>query len=103
MSQAHPHKKSDSELQDGVHKLEDDVTKLKGTLSGMAHDVASTATAAKAQAKRGLRQTIESSRKAAAQTVENVADTISDRPFISVAVAAGVGMLVGAWLMRSRK
>lgn len=94
--------KPGQDFKDGVHKLGERVGEMKDNLSGFTHDAASTARAGVQEVSRGVRRTVDSGRKTAADVVDGLSEQVSARPLTTIGVAVGVGFLIGFFMRRPR-
>ena len=93
-------------LQRDVHRLRSDVGHLKedlqGDLTGIAHDAIGAARTGVTQAKRAVQKRMRDARETGAMASETVKEQVTAHPLASLGIAAGVGLLIGVYLMRGR-
>jgi ElaB/YqjD/DUF883 family membrane-anchored ribosome-binding protein len=80
----------------------DELADLKESVSTGVQDAAEGGKRVLRAATSAAARTASSVRKSAVQARDRVGQTISERPFTSVAIAAGVGALIGAALLSRR-
>lgn len=85
------------------HTVRDDLTTLNGALRSGVHDAVESGRKVVGAASATATDLARGAREAAYDARERVGRTISDRPYTSVAVAAGVGAVLGAFLMFRRR
>ncbi|MBX3381174.1 MAG: DUF883 domain-containing protein [Phycisphaeraceae bacterium] len=85
---------------DSIEKLGDDVSRIKDDLAETAHDVAEAAASGVSVAKRQVNDTIKTARKQGRDAAKSLAEQIEEKPWTSVAIAAGAGVLLGILLCR---
>lgn len=91
---------ADDGFSENIEKLGEDVTRIRDDLSETAHDVAEAASAGLTMAKRGVTDSIQSARKQGKRAAKSLAEQIEEKPFTSVAIAAGAGIVLGMLLCR---
>lgn len=87
-------------LSDSLDKLSEDVSRIKDDLAETAHDVANAAASGVSVAKRGMTDSIQTAKKQGRDAAMSLAEQIEERPWTSVAIAAGAGVLLGMLLSR---
>ncbi|MBS0190386.1 MAG: hypothetical protein U0573_05715 [Phycisphaerales bacterium] len=90
----------DDGLSESIEKLGEDVGRIKEDLNETAHDVAAVASEGVAMAKRGVATSVRTARQQGERAAESLAEQIAERPWTSVAIAAGAGLLVGLIMSR---
>lgn len=85
------------------HTVRDDLASLNGALRTGVHGAVESGRRVMDAASTTASDLARTARDAAYDTRERVGRTISDRPYTSVAVAAGVGAVLGAFLMFRRR
>lgn len=88
----HPGAVTDS-LADGMGQLKDDA-------SNMAKTAVKTAQAGMTEVKETARRSLTAAKRTGTEHLEAIADKVSDRPLTSLALAVGVGVLIGMVMSR---
>lgn len=91
---------ADDGFSESIEKLGDDVSRIKEDLAETAHDVAEAASAGASMAKRQVTDTIKVARKQGREAAKTLAEQIEEKPWTSVAIAAGAGVVLGILLCR---
>jgi len=91
---------SGDNLKGDVRRVGEDLTQIKDNLSSTAHDVAAAARSGYAAAKERAASTYEGARERGLEATETLQARIKESPVTSVAIAAGVGLLLGIVLAR---
>ena len=91
---------ADDGFSDDIEKLGEDVSRIKDDLAETAHDVAEAAASGISMAKRGVTDSIESAKKQGKRAAKSLAEQIEEKPWTSVAIAAGAGIVLGMLLSR---
>ncbi len=94
--------KDGRDFKSGVHRLGQDVDRLKDDLTGLARDAAGTARSGVVEAKQGVRQGLEAAREMGMGATESLRGQVVTRPFTSLGIAVGIGLLVGLVIGRPR-
>ncbi|MGH7244776.1 MAG: DUF883 family protein [Phycisphaerales bacterium] len=90
----------DDGFSDSIEKLGEDVTRIKDDISETAHDVAEAAANGVSMAKRQVTDSIKVAKKQSREAAKTLAEQIEEKPWTSVAIAAGAGVLLGILLCR---
>lgn len=85
---------------DSMEKLGEDASRIKDDLAETAHDIAEAASSGVSMAKRQMTDGIKVARKQGREAVKSLAEHIEEKPFTSVAIAAGAGIVLGILLSR---
>lgn len=83
-----------------VRRVGEDLSKVKDDLNNAAHDVAAAAKSGYAAAKERTAHAIEGARERGEEMTESIQSRIKDNPLAAVAVAAGVGIVLGMLVCR---
>jgi ElaB/YqjD/DUF883 family membrane-anchored ribosome-binding protein len=97
-----------------VDRVRDGADSLSADVKHIAHGTADAARAGVAEIRQGAHHAVESARNAvnetyqdaresAVRTAESVKAVVSRNPFTSIGIAAGVGILLGVVISRSRR
>ncbi|MBS0189143.1 MAG: DUF883 domain-containing protein [Planctomycetes bacterium] len=90
------------DFSDGVEKLTEDMERIKTDIADTARDVAGVAVSGVAAAKQGMSEAVETAKEQSRVAAESLAEQIQERPWTSVAIAAGAGILLGLYLSRRK-
>ncbi|MBL8745031.1 MAG: DUF883 family protein [Phycisphaerae bacterium] len=85
-----------------VNRLSGDVENLKEDLSGIARDTLGVARAGMTEAKRGVKKSLNVAKDSGSAAAETLKDHVTSNPLTSLGVAAGLGLLLGAYFFRGR-
>ncbi len=85
-----------------MSRLGQDVGALKHDVGNLAHGAADAARSGAHAALDAAKDQYESAKGAASDAAASFKSTVSRNPMASVAVAAGVGLVIGLFLFRSR-
>ncbi|MBL8876233.1 MAG: DUF883 family protein [Phycisphaerae bacterium] len=91
---------ADDGFSDSIEKLGDDVSRIKDDLAETAHDVAEAAASGVSMARRQVADTVKMARKQSREAAKTLAEQIEEKPWTSVAIAAGAGVVLGILLSR---
>lgn len=91
---------------DGVNEprsIADEVAELKDTFRSGVHDTTDSGKRVVHAVSTAAAQTVRSMKSSATRSAEKAASCIAERPFTAVAIALGIGAVVGAGLMWRRR
>lgn len=90
---------SESGAQNDIEQLKADLARLRDDMSQLVNSVVGLgkrrATTAKDKAQESLEDTYSAMREGTSRAADSLADTMTDRPLTSIAVAFGIGVLMG--------
>jgi len=93
--------RADVALREEIERLRADVTTLRDNLSHLTKDAGRAAKAGVYEAKAHLSEAAHTATEKGKQAAHAIEQKVEDNPLISVGIAFGVGLLVGA-LLRGR-
>jgi len=88
------------EFKDNVEQVGDDVGQIQEDVIVLAKDARNAATAGVRAAKQEVRNTLESAKDQGVHLKETLCDGVAKHPMESLAIAAGVGLLLGVVFAR---
>lgn len=89
-------------LKKNLNTLSEHASHLKDDVAVLGRDVADTAKAGMTAAKEQVNKGLDYSKEKGEQSVKAAHDFILHRPLTSIAIAAGVGLVLGMLMCRSR-
>lgn len=89
-------------LKKNFNSMGEHASHLKDDVAMLGRDVADTAKAGMSAAKEQVNKGLEYSKEKGEQSVKAAHDFVVDRPLTSIAIAAGVGLVVGMLMCRGR-
>ena len=95
-------KKNSNEFADSLHDLGDGVAQIRDDLSELKGGVATAARSGVNEAGKAARRAMDMAKEKGADAADAVRGQVSANPFVSIAIAAGVGLAVGFMLGRPR-
>lgn len=89
-----------SQLRRDVERVKSDLRQIRGDVAGLAEDAVHAAKTGAAEARERVDRKVRAAAERGRESVEAIEDQIAAHPFMSVAVAFGVGMIMGCGLSR---
>jgi ElaB/YqjD/DUF883 family membrane-anchored ribosome-binding protein len=83
-----------------IDRLKSDLERLRGDFSGLASDAVATAKAGVTEVKHRVEERAHSAANKGRETAEAVVEQVAAHPYVSLAAAFGVGMVLGIGLSR---